>query len=193
MTSVLPLTWRQKGLEKFSIGMDDILSRILNLNELQIIWYSVQTRLEHVLQSDQHSSSGQGLNHPRFHISKSMISLLSISDIAPMRQPQRTLTVLFIARTVPTGDPYWRGKKCNDHTLAHCRLSLNTTRCLYFFKSTDKQYKRTVLYWSGSFIYIRADSYKLCPSLPSAYYYQCGYRTVIHPSVQTSFLHHDYC
>lgn len=86
--------------------MDGILSRILNLNELQIIWYSVQTRLEHVLQSDQHSSSGQGLNHPRFHISKSMISLLSISDIAPMRQPQRTLTVLFIAYTVPTGDPY---------------------------------------------------------------------------------------
>ena len=31
------------------------------------------------------------------------------------------------------------------------------------------------------------------PFSASAYYYQRGYRTVIHPSVQTSFLHHDYC
>lgn len=38
--------------------------RILNLNELQIIWYSVQTRPESGLQSDWHSGSGQGLNHP---------------------------------------------------------------------------------------------------------------------------------
>lgn len=51
---------------------------------------------------------GKVLTIPCFtaHNSKSMISLLSISDIAPMRQPQRTLTVLFTACTIPTRDPY---------------------------------------------------------------------------------------
>ena len=188
MTSVLPLTWRQKGLEKLGIDMDGILSRILNLNELQIIWYSVQTRPECGFQSDRHSSSGQGLNHPLFHCSH-----LQVHDIITQhfwhcshettsKNFDSTIYCLYYANRWPI----LKGKKCIDHTLAHCHLSLKTTPCFYLYKSS-------VLYWLRSFIYIRADSYELCLSLPSVYYYQHGYRTVIHPSVQTSFLHHDYC
>ena len=59
MASVLPLTFclREGGSEKLSIDMDGLLGRILNLNKLQITWYSVQTRPGHGLQSDRCSSS----------------------------------------------------------------------------------------------------------------------------------------
>lgn len=122
--------------------------RILNLNELQIIWYSVQTRPERGLQSDRHSGSGQGLNHPLFHCSQ-----LQVHDIITQhfwhcshettsKNFDSAIHCLYYTNTWPI----LKGKKCIDHTLAHCHLSLNTTPCFYLFKSTDKQYK-TVLYW----------------------------------------------
>ena len=142
MTSVLPLTWRQKGLEKLGIDMDGILSRILNLNELQIIWYSVQTRPERGFQSDRHSSSGQGLNHPLFHCSH-----LQVHDIITQhfwhcshetisKNFDSTIYSLYYTNRWPI----LKGKKCIDHTLAHCHLSLKTTPCFYLYKSS-------VLYW----------------------------------------------